>query len=267
RQLVSEAVSKAEKAYTDRRFDDLNVIVRQVEEQFARFDDLVITHAVERTRTLGENGETFKKQQSALREELNRLERQLNTGEPAELEERLDQLKKTYTLVVRETEQFDQISREVARRQSVEVQINGFNDMLHNDDYAVVEREIRKARAALLDYPDDGTLRHAVGNLEVHAQFLKAQREAEVGQFENALKMLEEVRQVPGHPDRTRAESEIGQIERLQREHERANTRVEAAKSMMQTDPVAAYEELVSLGVISSVKLERKRQDLIGVAR
>jgi hypothetical protein len=266
RQNLADAMALLEKALADRRFTDVYAQANEIELKFQRFDDPTIQQETARAKTLSIEAQEIERARRALAAELERLERQITNGDPQYLQNELDRLRQAYLSVAREVEAFDRISQQVALRQSIEVQVSSFKATLINDDYETVERELHRARAARIASPNDDALRLAEANLETHFKFLSGLREAEAGQFDRAAELFERVEKIAGHPDHLRAKQALEELEQNRIEQTRAKSRIDAAEARVDKQPVPVYEELASLGVLSSRALERQRQDLLNRA-
>jgi hypothetical protein len=271
RQRAAARLETAQRLFEARRFTALNDEVAAINRQFRDLrpplDDLLIQQQIDAANDLLRRAEEVERQKRALRGRLEQLERDLPNSDPDDLQAELDRLKNQYAEVLREDPRFDDIAQRVSLRQSVERQTEQFKQMLGEGDYARVEREVQKARAALGDYPDDAALRDAVRNLEVHLDYLSGKRELEGGQYARALEIFGRVQRMIGHPDRTDAAALYEEADQLIQEQQHAGDRLKRAEEQLTRAPVAVYEDLVQLGALSDRVLDKKRSNLLDRAK
>lgn len=267
RQRLMTRLQAAQKAFDARDFLTLNDEVQAISREFRYIDDPLIEQQLEAANALLLEADEIDRQKQALRMQLDRLERDLPNSDPDALQDELDGLKVQFAKVLREDERFDDLAQKVSLRQSAERQTEQFKKMLAETDYARVEREVQKARAALTDYPDDDLLRDAVRNLEIHLEFLTGRRELEAGQYARALEIFDRVQRMVGHPDRATAEELWDDTDRRIKEQERAGDRLKSAEERLTRDPVGVYEDVVALGVLIDRTLDKKRSNLLERAK
>jgi len=267
RRRLHPLMNSAQKAFDERRINDLTAQVDAIVRQFRQLDDPILEQQVERAQKWVLDAEEIERQKQNLGTQLDRLERQLVNSDPEDLQIELDQLKLTFARVIGETPKFDNIAEKISLRQSAERQTEQIKKMLDEKDYARVEREVQKARTVRAEHPEDDVLRAAVDDLEVHYEFLKGQREMEAGQLDRAVEIFQRVQRMTGHRDRARAEELYDEADLRRKEQARAGDRLNSVEARLATDAVAVYEELAALGVLADRALDKRRENLLERAK
>ncbi len=203
---LERVVLEAEKAYTGHDYDRFEQLHRSILQNYAD-KDTQLDELIARLNEMHIDVQTFREKSQNARRLLEQI-RQVKTEDLKRAGDLLTQLEHLPADVLHTLADYQHIRDEVRAGLNVEIVFNQLVNLLTSQDVAEIERGIDTTR----EYHAESRFEALRLDLQLHRDFLQARQHYANGNIDDALKLLDRVIAIEGHPDRESAQALIEDI-------------------------------------------------------
>ena len=255
---LQRILDEARQAYEARNISTVGQLSQEAKEKYQDKDIAIIQGLLDEIDVVQRQADTFRDQLAAAEEMLDGIDTVLD-DDPGLATSKLRELKNTFDSdVLDQLERLHDIETRVSERGSAEDKLENLKGFLTSESISRVKGAIGQARTDKNRYSHDERFENIQRDLELHLEYLEAERSFQTNQYMDALPHFEHVSAQRDHPDADDASNRVREIRQMIEREESINTELNSLENMLSEDPATAYFAAIELDIADQQQLKRR---------